>query len=514
MRVKASGKSGWWLAAALFALCTAPTFISYQPYAFRWDDSDYLQRSIAVSRGFWSGSAHGVGAGMVSIRPPMMTLLGLPWGRLHSWDAAGKCFITLAALTSLLAAACLYLLLRIGVRPVFVIIASVCVFASIGPLAASSSPGSPFSTHVVAVAFMADSLFAWMTLAAILLIPYESRTYSPSLKDSVLRGILWGSILSLGAITKVSFFYFIVLIVPVLFVIRLRHGGLYGALTALSVAAGWSAPVAIYWLRWGRSAWNNAEGSSFGRLAGFWYTPLWQFLRNTTRESPGLVFSMVLAAAAIAYLLVKKRTVLRTADFLALLIVIGFGIVVLAANNRQIRYAFPTIVALPFLIGVLMSGKGNPVPGHTAALAAGFVFCGLLAASVPTRHRADRQQSLARSDAVLAQATRCQATRILLATDSPTLNADLMKLAIAVSASGASVSVDTLAYKAMESMPIEEDFRAINESDQLVFQDTDALYPPFTNQRAAEYEQYIRQSGYVPIRVGDDVSVYSMRCEY
>ena len=73
-------KSKWPVAAALFALCVAPTFISYQPWVFRWDDSDYLQRSIAVSRGFWSGNIHGVVAGMAGIRPPVMTLLGLPWG--------------------------------------------------------------------------------------------------------------------------------------------------------------------------------------------------------------------------------------------------------------------------------------------------------------------------------------------------------------------------------------------------------------------------------------------------
>ena len=127
------------------------------------------------------------------------------------------------------------------------------------------------------------------------------------------------------------------------------------------------------------------------------------------------------------------------------------------------------------------------------------------------RHRPSRQ-SLVRCDAVLAQTARCNAKDILLATDSPTLNADLMRLAIAVSASGASVDVDTLAYEAMYGEPIEEDFHTISEYDQVVFQDRDALDPPFTNQRASEYERYIRLGGYVPIRVGDDVSVYSMRC--
>ena len=121
------GKSKWLLVAALFAFCVAPTFISYKPYLFGWDDADYLARAIAVSRAFWSGDINGLKGAMVSQHPPAMTLLGLPWGPLVSWDAASKCFITLAGLISFLAALSLYLLLRIGVKPFFLATASVCV---------------------------------------------------------------------------------------------------------------------------------------------------------------------------------------------------------------------------------------------------------------------------------------------------------------------------------------------------------------------------------------------------
>ena len=497
------GKSKGLVAAALFAFCVAPTFISYQPYWFSWDDSDYLQRSIAVSRAFWSGNVHGIGVAMVSFRPPAMTLLGLPWGPLASWDAAGKCFITLAAVISLLAASCLYLLLRIGVKPFFLVVASVCVVASIGPY----PPGA--RAHADATGFLADSLLAWTALAAVLLIPYEARTPCPSISGAVFRGILWGAILSLGAMTKLNFLYFIVLIVPVLFFIKLRHDGLRSALAALIAFACCSAPSAFYLLRWGQPAFYLAKGSSFGRIADFFYSPLLQFLGYTIRQSPGLVLSFVLTAAALIYLVIKRQLMQSWPDFLALLIMIGFGIVMLSSHNREIRFAFPAIVALPFLAGILMSGKGHSASRPSAALAAGLVFCGLLAAGVPMRHRAKRQ-SLKRCDAVLAQAVRCHAKRILLATDSPGLNESLMALAIELSASGA--SADTLAYKATLGVPIEEDFRAMSESDQVVFQDGDALSPPFLNQRVSEYERYIRQGGSVPIRVGDDISVYSMRC--
>lgn len=87
-----------------------------------------------------------------------------------------------------------------------------------------------------------------------------------------------------------------------------------------------------------------------------------------------------------------------------------------------------------------------------------------------------------------------------------------MDLALEVSPKGPSVKVGTLSFQAISGVPIEADFRAMSQADEVVFQDRDALSPPFTNQRVPEYERYVRQVGYVPIRVGVDVSVYSKRC--
>jgi len=500
-------KSKWLVSAALFGFCVGPTFISYQPYLFRWDDTEYLLRSIAVSRAFWSGNLHGLGAAMVSIRLPAMTVLGVPWGPLVSWDGAGKCFITLDAMISLLAAFCLYLLLRIGVKPLFLVVASVCVFASIGPYPQRAD------AHIAATAFLSDNLLAWTILAAVLLIPYEARTHCPSIRGAFVRGIVWGAIMSLGAMTKISFLYFVVVIVPILLFIRLHYDGLRPALASLSACACSSSPVVIYLIRWGGRAFYQAKSASFGQWAGFYYTSLWQFFGNTVRESPGLVLSVALTATGLIYLVIKKRTILLGPDFLALLIMIGFSIVVLWSPSRLIRYSFPAIMAFPFLTAILMSGKGQSVPGRSAALTAGLVFCGLLVAVVPTRHRPLRQ-SLSRCDAVLAQAAKCNAKRITLATDSPTLNKNLMDLDIEVSTPGAPIEVSTLAYQAMSDVPIEADFRAISESDLVVFQDRDASSSaPFTNQRASEYERYTREVGYVPVRVGDDIGVYTIRCD-
>jgi len=130
---------------------------------------------------------------------------------------------------------------------------------------------------------------------------------------------------------------------------------------------------------------------------------------------------------------------------------------------------------------------------------------------VPTWHRTDRQ-NLSRCEAVLAQALKCHSRRVVLATDSPTLNKNLMDLANEFWATESPVEVDTLAYQAMSGVPIEADFHAIDEFDQVVFQDRAELSPPFTNQRVSEYERYIQQGRYVPVKVADDLTVYSIRC--
>ena len=123
-------------------------------------------------------------------------------------------------------------------------------------------------------------------------------------------------------------------------------------------------------------------------------------------------------------------------DFVALSILIGFGILTLTSPTIRtyaaFRFEFPTIVALPFLTAILLSGKRYSAPRPAAALAASLVFCGLLTGALPMLYRADRE-SLSKSNAVLAQAAQCNAKYIVLATSTPTLNPSLMGLAAAVS---------------------------------------------------------------------------------
>jgi len=488
---------------AAFALCIAPTFVSYAPYSFRWDDSGYLWRSVAASKAFWSGNWHELRIA-IGDHGPVMSLLGLPWGPLAAWDAAGKCFITLAALTAFFVAMCLFLLLRVGLKPVYLMIASACVFAALGPYFTDAK------ARYVAAGLMVDSLLAWDAFAAILLIPYEATTYASATTDALVRGILWAIVFSVGAMTKASFLYFIGLIIPTLFFIRMRNNGLRSALLSSISLIVCSFPVIIYWLRYGLRALEFGWANSFGHLTRIYTIPFWQFLSLTVRQSPGMLLSGMSAIGGIAYLLARRRDALWSVNLLSLLIMVGYCTICLASSNREIRFLFPGIIALPFLIEKLICGKTPALSRGPAATAAILVFCFMVAASVPTLHRANRR-SIALSEAVLAQAVDSNAKHILLVTDSSSLNDSLMRLAIEVSPLQPSIETASLAWRADSGVPIEKDFRDIREADIVVFQNTEALDSPQSIQRVPEYEQCTRQQfGDAPIKVVDGLRIYGV----
>lgn len=135
-------------------------------------------------------------------------------------------------------------------------------------------------------------------------------------------------------------------------------------------------------------------------------------------------------------------------------------------------------------------------------------FGGLAVAGVPMLHRPDKQ-SIRKSEEVLTQAIDTKATRVLLATNSPTLNRFLMKIAFDVSSPQPPVELDSLTWRAATGEPIENELSVIRESDLIVFQNNEALDPPFSNERKSEYEKFTQQlAGNTPTKVLDGLSFY------
>jgi hypothetical protein len=506
-RVGLPGHLNWTILGLLVAACLAPTFISYKPITLSWDDTDYLVRAVAASRALSSGDIQALGSAVVSVHTPAMTFMGLPWGPLASREEIGRCFFTLAAIIAVLAATSVYMVLRIGVRPIFLALASLCVAASLGPYVVGVHSDDLYAMQTVATGFMADNLLAWVTLAAVMLLPFEAATATVSVHSAIARGAFAAAIFSLGVLTKVSFFYFLALSLPLLLFTRLRNHGIRNALTWLAAFSCCSAPTTVYLLRYGRSAFRNAQAASFGGLAVLYHLPVWRFLGGILRGSPGFALELLLLTIASGFVVLKKRHVWSDARFLAFLITLGFLVVVLASPSKLSRYLLPSIVALPFVLAILVSENRDSVPAATAGVTAGLLLVTLVAAAVPTMHR-DYRGSLKRAELVLAQAEQLKARSIVLATGSPTLNAPLLRLAVEFSPY--KPAFGTLAYQAISGVPLDDDFRSIRQTDIVVFQERQHINPKFTNQRVPKYEAYLLGEGAMPVRVAEDVYWYRM----
>ena len=206
--------------------------------------------------------------------------------------------------------------------------------------------------------------------------------------------------------TKLSFLFFTGLVAALLFLVLFNGNGYRSTVAALIGFAFSAAPAALYLMLCGRVPLANAMAYSFG-------TPLVLACSHTSisqRYHSRFAWVAVLFhidGCRIHISFDWRRSVKLWPDFVALSILIIFGIVALKSPNREIRFEFPVIVALPFLTAILLSGKRYSVRRPAVAFAAGLVFCGLLASAVPVLHRADRE-SLAMSNAVLAHAAQCK----------------------------------------------------------------------------------------------------------
>jgi len=505
-----------WITTVLFALLIAPAFISYKPSLVRWDDADYLLRSTLVSRAFWSADLPGMLRGMVSSRPPAMTLLGIPFGPIQNWAATGNCYVVLALAIACTIALCFYLLLRIGVHPVAMLLSALCVLLSIGiqyrpyaltPATATIDPAVPYG---IATGMLADGWFAWACLGFLLLLPFEVRCKQAGTTwNCILHGILWGALTTLALHIKLNFAFFLFLMLPLLAWIVIRREGARRARIVFLAYLCTSAPLLIFLLLFGRSAVKTLLVWSYGSVARVFAMPLGKFLSLSFYYAPGMAGVLLLVAVALGFYYVLNPRRIFSSDTAALVLVLLFGAAVLFAASKQIRYAFPVIVALPFLASVVVAGDAKPWP-HGKALAAAGLLCLLLAvAAVPERSRSD-VRSVERANLVLDQATAQHAAHLVLATDSPTLNGALFELARLFRSElpGQRPEVRNLAYSHIEGRAQEKDFADLDQADLVVFQDQPALLPQFSNVRVEIYRKHVLAQGFQPSRWGNDLTLY------
>jgi hypothetical protein len=229
---------------------------------------------------------------------------------------------------------------------------------------------------------------------------------------------------------------------------------------------------------------------------------------NRWQVLPAVVLPGMIALAGIGYLLRKRPEVILSTAILPLLIVVGYCALALSSSNREVRFVFAGVIALPYLIGLLVESNVQEVPRNSAALAAALAFFGIVIAALPMLHRPDRQ-SIHKSEEVLDEAAAFNAKRILLATDSATLNDNLLRLANVFSSPGSPFEMDSLAWRALAGTPVQDDLKIIQESDLIVFQDKADIDKGQTDARVPQYEQFLRDHvSNTPVAVVDGMRLY------
>src|SRR5262249_33682382 len=149
-------------------------------------DAYLLKQAICVSRAAYQSKLQQVDKCMQQLdRSPIMTFLGLPWGRSATVESGlGLLVFSLALLTWFFVFLVLGILFRLGIPLHLILLAGLAEYLN------------PVFPGWWAGKYYADGLLSWIVLATVLLVPFEARFPIETKRDLILRGALWGSLAS------------------------------------------------------------------------------------------------------------------------------------------------------------------------------------------------------------------------------------------------------------------------------------------------------------------------------
>lgn len=462
---------------ALVLFLVAPSVVNYTPYPMAWDDVYFLHRAACFHDAVYRLDLRGM-AECYSIlsKSPVMTFFMLPWGP----AASGEPGVPLALLS---------LAILIWIFVVLIYRAAVASGASVWALTAAAMAVwlNPF-IGMYGGSFLSDMLVSWCTLLLVLLIPLELSTHPGSASQDVKRGLLWGFVITVGVLAKVTFIFFLAVTGAAVLWIRFRRQGVRCCARAAATALICSLPAALIWALFGRNFISHATGFSFGGLSKFYAveggTPL-GYLKDYLSNCSWACLPML---AVIVYFFWRLR---RSEDKLLRLLPLGLMVFYLAlcafSPNGDFRFALPVMIGLPFVLAVVPAGGKDAVPG--AALIGYGLLAGVLCA-IPMLGRADLAP--VRYAERLLQTIGKPNTRILLATESPQLNIETFLLAKQFLGSrAAAVRVDTLVYDALNGRSIYDSYHRMESADYILFHKPPlSTEPKWANAHAAEFYKY------------------------
>lgn len=468
-----------WIPAATFFFLISRSVVGFANYLMTWDDLYLFHRAICVHNAVYGLNLRAMVSCYENLsKSPILTVVTLPWGTAASGEAAIPLgLVGLAILTWIVALLAYRTAASSGASPWVMAAAALSVWFN------------PFLTSNGGV-FLSDILLAWTVLLTLLLIPLELADSPKGWAADAMRGALWGFAFDVGALTKVTFGYFLIPVLAAVIFIRLRRCGMRSLLLTVSAALICLSPSILVWSFFGRSFLQHAVEASFGGLTPFYAAKAlgWKgYLRQYAAVCAyGLAPLILLAVYFIRRVSRCDRIWLR---ILPIGLILGYLGLCALSSNQDFRFAMPVMIALPLMCAAVPSG----LPGRRAQpgilLYLSLLLAGVLV-SIPMMGRADLTY-VRYAGALLDRISQPRAV-ILLATDDPHLNVETFLLAGEIrSGLGLNLDIGTLVYDIEHERTLDYSLHRMDSADYILFKkDPLATDPEWANRFAKTFHAH------------------------
>jgi hypothetical protein len=477
--VRLAGLRDWgWM--FLFIATVSPSILSYKPLALDWDGAFYAHRAVCMNREFYHFNVKGMANCLAAThKGPAIDLAGLPWGPAGSTESGiGLALVGLAMMNFALAWATYWVALTSGIAPWCLALSG----AAIGLAPVVQESGG---------ALMTDALVAWCSTLALMLGALEYRTSETRPWPSFWRGALWGSVMMIGSLAKMTFGLFGLATLPILIYARWRRSGRRAlAFTAIG-AITFSLPGLLVWFLCGQAMVEFAR-LAFSEVAALWSIPgmgpgdyIWRFFS-------GLHFAII--PLTILLICFSRRIFSEKVRLVPIGIIATYLLIAAVGQNREPRYTVTIAVTLPLALSWNSLRDRDPRRlGESHFL--GIMLVALMLA-IPMVAR-PQLTPVRHVEELLADLSHGKPTTIVLATDGPDENIEVLQLARQLGGDALRpLYLDTLVYDAINKRTLEDGYRRMAAANYVLFLKSAMVPgPDWTRTWAASYRTYAEKIG-------------------
>ena len=465
----------------------APLIVNFQVRVPEWDQLYFLHRGACLNNAVQALSLAGLDECLQSVfKSPVMALLLLPAGPLHGLTSLAVAPVVLAFTT-------FGLVLIVGQ---IAQAAQISRLALIG--AAATSLLSPTLTGTGAP-FLVDMAFSITVLATLLLIPLEYGSPTVESFANIKRGLLWGLLVTLGLLAKLTYFYFAALVFVPLALMSLYLSGWRTTLIKISAASIVGLmPLSMFWF-YGAGYIQHAYGAAFGPITAFYDDGLGRLaFIQASLGSLGLSYWFAVAVLCSAVVLGwrKEQPTFRPLLGCYLLIILGIYLFIASGSpNKDQRFFWLVWLALPFCIAAMIpSSHGQRRFSFRACSAAPILLA--LALSLPMAGRYDLR-SVAQVDELLQSLPANQPFTVMIASDEASFNIETLILARELNLSRfRNLSMRTVVYDiATNGTPEQSINRLLGADYVLIRSPVDSSAPEWTNRFLPGFATAVETSG-------------------